>query len=274
VALALLVVCMDVQTIEGCKVIPQTQFSFTYLAFASASLLVLLRIIAIWNYKKAVVIIAICLWVTNVAFLLQGIIRVRFVWLPEQRACASSNVDGIGLALIITLLTDILLLVIVLVGLLRVRRSGGGSFGLQGVLWKQGIIWLVLATLAEVPPVVLIILDLGVDTNLLFQFPSLAIMSIAATRMHRALVDYASGSTEITSNTFRNDANSIPRRTAAIPITLDRVEVSAHTTTEQYLGSQSSKCGSRISVDGQRCDPQNGLVIDRDLESGMEKSSH
>jgi hypothetical protein len=31
----------------------------------------------------------------------------------------------------------------------------------------------------------------------LFQFPSLAIMSIAATRMHRALVDYASGSTEM-----------------------------------------------------------------------------
>jgi hypothetical protein len=28
--------------------------------------------IAIWSYKKAVVRIAICLWVTNVAFLLQG----------------------------------------------------------------------------------------------------------------------------------------------------------------------------------------------------------
>jgi hypothetical protein len=77
--------------------------------------------------------------------------QVRFVWLPEQRACASSNVDGIGLALIITLLTDILLLVIVLVGLLRVRRSGGGSFGLQGVLWKQ-VRWTAIPSIVVLSP--------------------------------------------------------------------------------------------------------------------------
>jgi hypothetical protein len=60
---------------------------------------------------------------------------------------------------------------------------------------------------------------------------------------------------------------------AAIPITLDRVEVSVHTTTEQALGSQSGKCDSCISMDRDGR-PQNGLVIDRDLESGMEKSVH
>ena len=70
--------------------------TLAYLALASASFLLLLRMyvpsthlnhvhlygrrahtrpgdsIAIWNYKKTVVGIAICLWVTNVAFLLQG----------------------------------------------------------------------------------------------------------------------------------------------------------------------------------------------------------
>jgi len=141
--------------------------------------------IAIWNHKKAVVRIAICLWVTNIAFFLQGkslpllhaiprqriwagIIRVnvyiwvilhsglipsqvRFVWLPEQRACASSNVDGIRLALIVTLITDIILLVIVLVGLFRMRPSGGGSFGLQGVLWKQ-VRWTAIPSIVVLSP--------------------------------------------------------------------------------------------------------------------------
>jgi hypothetical protein len=71
--------------------------AFTYLAFACASLLLVIRMyapsahlgddhlygvdahivisgasIAIWNHKKAIVGIAICLWVTNIAFLLQG----------------------------------------------------------------------------------------------------------------------------------------------------------------------------------------------------------
>jgi hypothetical protein len=59
------------------------------------------------------------------------------VWLPDERACAASNVDGVKLTLVVTLITDILLLVTVLVGLFRLRRDGGGRSGLQGLLWRQ-----------------------------------------------------------------------------------------------------------------------------------------
>jgi hypothetical protein len=61
------------------------------------------------------------------------------VWsVPEKRVCVPSDLSGVKLALIVTLIIDILLLVTVLVGLLRLRRDGGGRFGLQGFLWKQG----------------------------------------------------------------------------------------------------------------------------------------
>ena len=70
--------------------------------------------------------------------------------------------------------TDIVLLLIMLVGLLRLRRHGGGTFGVTHLLWKQvwwqlspqvlssidtysfhkGICWLLLATAAGVPPAV------------------------------------------------------------------------------------------------------------------------
>ena len=41
------------------------------------------------------------------------------------------------LNLIAMLFTDIVLLFTMLVGLLRVRTSGGGTFGLTKLLWKQ-----------------------------------------------------------------------------------------------------------------------------------------
>ena len=72
------------------------------------------------------------------------------------------------------LVTDLVLLVTMFVGLLRLRRDGAGRFALGRLLWKQvksrrllgslvsanvisvweGIIWLFAATAAELPPVV------------------------------------------------------------------------------------------------------------------------
>ena len=73
-------------------------------------------------------------------------------------------------------ITDFILLVTMLFGLLRFRLRGAGSFGLGRLLWKQvslavlgclqfspsanvisireGVMWLLLATIAELPPVV------------------------------------------------------------------------------------------------------------------------
>jgi len=58
-------------------------------------------------------------------------------------------------------ITDIALLLIMLVGLFRLRHPGNDMFGLAQVLWRQAVIWLVLALVAEVTPVVFIILNLN-----------------------------------------------------------------------------------------------------------------
>jgi hypothetical protein len=78
-------------------------------------------------------------------------------------------------SIIATLITDIVLLLIVLIGLVRLLHDSGGSFALGRLLWKQvgsgrsysavpqftylfpllkGVIWLVIATVAEIPPTV------------------------------------------------------------------------------------------------------------------------
>lgn len=85
------------------------------------------------------------------------------------------------------MITDMALLLIILTGLLVLRRRGGGAFGLTRVLWKQvrhshnrrlnslisfffrkGIFWLVVAFAAEIPLLVspTILLSLPLVTGL------------------------------------------------------------------------------------------------------------
>jgi hypothetical protein len=63
------------------------------------------------------------------------------------------------------------------------------------------------------------------------------------------------------------------KRTTAIKVSLNQAVVSMPSTDEQYLASRSSERNSCNSMDWRRCDPQNGLAINHDLESGMEKSA-
>jgi hypothetical protein len=87
------------------------------------------------------------------------------------------NLETTTSAVFATLVTDVALLLIMLIGLLRIRLDAGGAFALSHILWKQvlwsqvllaviiadllmsisvckGLIWLFVATSAEVPSTV------------------------------------------------------------------------------------------------------------------------
>jgi hypothetical protein len=67
--------------------------------------------------------------------------QIRFVWVPAQQTCARSKIGGSKLALVAVPVTDIALLLIMLVGLLRLRRRGGGMSDLVQALWRQVRRW-------------------------------------------------------------------------------------------------------------------------------------
>jgi len=86
------------------------------------------------------------------------------------------NTDSSKPHIVVDVTVDIVLLLIALVGLLRLRRDGGGRIGVGLFLWKQvgyfpsiqtslsqlvdmflvlqGILWLLIALLAGLPPAV------------------------------------------------------------------------------------------------------------------------
>jgi hypothetical protein len=180
----------------NCEVETIFQLIFGYLSIAAASLLIVLRILAIWNKQRVVVAIATGVWGINVIFLILAIVRVRGEWVSAMATCVAANIHVTKLNLIVTPVTDIILLLIMFIGLLHLGFHERSAFGLGRLLWRQGLIWLLVATIAEVLPSVFICLNLNTPFNVMFQIPSMVTLSIAATRIHRGLVDYASGCTE------------------------------------------------------------------------------
>jgi len=183
---------IDVTAPYNCEVEATFLYIFGYTAPAAASFLIVLRNIAIWNGNKFVMVVAAGVWLANVGFAIHSVTRIRAFWTPLLTTCIISDIK---LNLITTLIIDVTLLLIMLVGLLRLGFHERGVYGLGRLMWKQGLIWLFLATIAEIPPVVFISLDLNDPWNYMFQIPAVITMTIAATRIYRSLVDFSSNVT-------------------------------------------------------------------------------
>jgi len=262
-------VTLDITAPTNCQVLSTFSFFFAYTTFALSSLLIVLRIIAIWNKHKAIVGLATVLWVTNVSLLILGIARIRAVWVPENSSCSVPNIESGKPNVVSVLVTDIVLLLVMLVGLLRLRRRGGGMFALGHLLWKQGVIWLLLATVAEVPPTMFVFLNLNDPLNVMFLMPSLIIMSIAATRMYRSLVDFVSSS-DITKDSERHQRIGHNRTSApTISISPNRMEVAVHTPYERDSTSQIGRNTSDLSMGDSGQLLEKPHVVDEGLESNV-----
>ncbi|KAH9962338.1 hypothetical protein BC827DRAFT_1197694 [Russula dissimulans] len=152
---------MNLTTPTNCQAWITSSFVFVCITFSFSSLLIVLRTIAIWNKNKFVVGIAMGAWMISLSFTIQGIIQVRSSWVPAQDTCSLPVVKKNKLSFVVMLSIDIVLLLLMTTGLLRFRRRGGGRFGLGHLLWKQGVIYLFVVTIAELFPMVFICLDLN-----------------------------------------------------------------------------------------------------------------
>ncbi|KAN0104003.1 hypothetical protein V8E52_011433, partial [Russula decolorans] len=225
-----------------CQVWMSLSAAFFCISAAAASLLIVLRIIAIWNKNKVVTTLSITVWGISTAFHIKSAALLRAVSDPAQHSCDPVNTKYSVLSLIPTIISNLFLLLIMLVGLLILRRHDGGRFGLSRLLWKQGLIWLALATAIEVPPLVHIMLNLNSHLNIMFETPCLITMIIAATRTHRYLVDFASKSADL-EHQNRQVSNLVfarTKQTDTTPTTLNRIEVTVHTAFEQHSTAQKS----------------------------------
>jgi len=271
-AIILSIFALDTTTRYNCQARITSEFLFGYLAFSADAFLIVLRIIAIWEKNKLVTAIATGVWAINLGFQLHSFVQLRASPVPGLSICVVRHTDNINFNSIPILISDIALLLIMLIGLLRMGFHESGMSGFGRLIWRQGLIWLFLATIAEVPPVVFMSLNLNDPLNYVFNFPALITMSIAATRIYRSLADFNSSSTNIAIVPPDPIAFATPRtnRVPAQTITLETVEVAANGTYEQYQTPRTSRNDSSISGEESLCEKPASLGLDYDVERGAE----
>jgi len=257
------IVAFSISSQIDCQLWLTFELIFSHIAVATASFLIVLRVIAVWNRNKIVNTIALTAWVTNVSCLIYAIVPLRSVWSPTTNTCLRPNTRISDINWIVSLSTDTILFLTMLFGLFRWRRCNkdGSASGLGHLLWSQGLIWLFIATIAYVPPVVFISLNLNASLNLIFQTPTLVTLSIAATRMYRSLTDFYCHDNFILpkrSDPTFPEAN----RTCASPIQFNQMEVVVHTESTQHPVSQASHHSSLITTVEQLRDKPPGLNIE------------
>jgi len=228
-------VSMDSSAKFNCQAITVWEFTISYVGFSGASLLIVLRNIAIWNGQKIVIAITTGIWVANIGFFIQSLARVRATWNSLLSTCVILDIHIAKLNIITTLVTDIALLLIMLIGLLRLGFHEPGVYGLGRLMWRQGIVWLFLATIAEIPPVLFISLKLNDALDYMFTFPAMVIMTIASTRIYRSLSEISSNSMIVGDNFFSTGSTAVFKssRVPANAIPLEPMEVVVHKTFDQ-----------------------------------------
>jgi len=174
-----------------CQAWVSTTFAFPLLELEFALLLIVIRVIAIWKYSNLVTCLTAIVLAVHSGVTLHLLIGIRAFWDPGlgYRGCVihAPQMHLISMS-IATMGTYAVLLIAMLIGLLRQRPER--SFGVWDMLCQQGWIWLVLAVAAEVPTLLLVLLDINYALNVVLQVPRVVIASIGTTTMFRILYNY------------------------------------------------------------------------------------
>jgi len=170
----------------NCQVLVAMTFLFAYLSFLFASSLVILRIHELWEYNRIVIGLTFALLLANTGSFIYNAAISRGRWAGD--ICQIDHLVDTRASILSTFTADLILLALKLVGILRWKEARQ-KVGTWRLLYSEGLTWVVVFTLANVPPVVFIILNLNDPMNRMFIVPGMIVMSIGAVRMHRGLTD-------------------------------------------------------------------------------------
>ncbi|KAI0256391.1 hypothetical protein BJV78DRAFT_463342 [Lactifluus subvellereus] len=171
----------------NCQAVIDIGFVFGYLTLLFASALIILRISALWQCNKVVIAIASAAWIAEMISYIYSTIIFRGY--DAGGACTIHHAEDTKISTVTTFVTDLILLVLMLIGVLRWNGEHQRD-GIWWLLYMQGLGWVLAFTLAEMPPMVFVILNLNEPMNVMFLTPGLIITSLCASHMHRGLSDH------------------------------------------------------------------------------------
>ncbi|CAE6449931.1 unnamed protein product [Rhizoctonia solani] len=164
---------------------------FGNIAIGTASALLMLRGIAIWSRNRYVLFGFLIVALGHWSILFLGVISVRSVWNTQASVCVVTGTTTTLLRLIYgyTMAFDLSVLVVSTAGLLR---SGGwqGS-DLWKLLFRDGIVYFLVAFVGNAVAAVFTILHLNAAMDIMFTVPAAVFSTIVACRAVRRLSEWA-----------------------------------------------------------------------------------
>ncbi|KAH9063761.1 hypothetical protein EDB83DRAFT_2675224 [Lactarius deliciosus] len=177
----------DVSHKIDCQTCAILSFMSAYLSFMCTSALIILRVAVLWNRSKIIIAFACAVWAGNTAVYAYSLTTLCSAWTGEF--CSILHTDHCRISVLSTFTMDLILLVLMLAGLKR-WKNAPKLCGVWRLLHTQGLIWVMIVTLAELPPTVFIFLNLNDPMNTIFQDFALIIAPLGAARLYRGLIDY------------------------------------------------------------------------------------
>jgi hypothetical protein len=265
-------ITFNTSTAINCQAWVTLLWTSSCLSLCTGSLLIVLRVIAIWDRSKIVMAISIGLWVTNASVIILSVARIRAIWLPLVNTCGVTNLDASKPTLIALFGTDFLLLLIMLAGLLRLRRRGGGTLKLGRILWRQGIIWLSISTIAELLQMLFLVLNINVVLDSLFLLPAVVTLAISSTRLYRSLANFSSPPDSAQDWECPRSGRSISNNKPLSNVPSNRLEVTVHKAYEEHPTSEANHYVSYPSSDVPIADKPHEIHFDdNSTEDPVEK---
>ncbi|KAH7108511.1 hypothetical protein BKA62DRAFT_24336 [Auriculariales sp. MPI-PUGE-AT-0066] len=166
-------------------------YATAHLCIAMASLLLVLRVVAITERNRYVMAFLGTFYLANCGMLLHGVIVAQSIYFPPLYACAALNTVASRANMWVALSFDTSCTGILMYSLLRTPGGGFWKF-----LVQQGVIYFLITTGCYLICVIFLMLDLNDALNELPQTIALTSMVICATRMYRDLAQYDHNSTQ------------------------------------------------------------------------------
>jgi len=196
---------------EHCQAYVSTAIVCGMIAFTSAAFIMLLRLLVVWSnrYVRAV---AALIWFVSVPIAIYDIVSVRGGVDSTDEHCSISNTYSLSHTFAWSLLSEIFFLISTLAGLLRTSRLSSGRGRLWTLLYRQGLIWLVLDVATKTPLVVLSYLNLNDYLSLILAMPALMAMTFCSARVYRSILVICDESQVVQSDPYYyNPRSFIPR---------------------------------------------------------------
>ncbi|KDQ07163.1 hypothetical protein BOTBODRAFT_614745 [Botryobasidium botryosum FD-172 SS1] len=212
------------------KVQCQTLYGFNQFAgntaIGTASTLLVLRTVAVWARKLYIIIPLVILSLGHWTVLFHGVATVQSNWSVTDNACIVSGTEPafINLLYIYTMLFDLVVLLLTVIGLLL---SPGRSSNLWTLLFKDGVVYFIVAFSVNLISTVFLLMNLNPVMNVMFTVPAATASAIVSCRVFVRLSQFTSRdvyfhSTSIVGNTpqvgsQRNSVNLVFRNMGSNP---------------------------------------------------------